>query len=70
MEWKKVLFAQDCCFQMKTHFKGGHTRVLGNVVNVPVDIAPTVETLPRCLSDAQTIVVKYKQKLKFNKCEF
>ena len=38
---------------------GGHTRVLGNMVNVPVDVAPTVQTLPRSLSDVQTIVVKY-----------
>ena len=47
------------------HFMGGHTRVLGNVVNVPVDVAPTVETLPRSLSDTETIVVKYKQKLEY-----
>ena len=57
-------------FQMKTHFMDGCTRVLGNVVNVPADVAPTVQTLPRSLSDAQTIVVKYKQKLEFKKCEF
>ena len=47
-------------FQMKTHFMGGHTPVVGNVVNVPVDVVPTVETLPRSLSDVETIVVKYK----------
>ena len=52
-------------FQMKTHFMGGRTRVVGNVVNVPVDIAPTVETLPRSLSDTEKIIVKYK-----HKCEF
>ena len=51
-------------FEIKTHFMGGHTRVLGNVVSVPVDVAPTVQTLPRSLSDAQTIVVKYKCKLR------
>ena len=39
---------------------GGRTRVLGNVVNVPVDVAHTVQTLPRTLSDMQTLVVKYK----------
>ena len=58
------------CFQMKTHFMGGHTQVLGNVVNVPVDVAPTVKTLSRSLSDAQTIVVKYKGKLECKKLEF
>ena len=49
---------------------GGRTRVLGNVVNVPVDVAPTVQTLPRTLSDTETLVVKYKQKLEYKKCEF
>ena len=57
-------------FQMRTHFMGGHTRVLGNVVNVPVDVAPTVQTLPRTLSDTETLVVKYKRKLEYKKCEF
>ena len=57
-------------FQMKTHFMGGHTQVVGNVVNVPVDVAPTVETLPRSLSDTHTIDVKYKRKLEYKKCKF
>ena len=55
---------------MRTHFMGGHTRVLGNVVNVPVDVVPTVQTLPRTLSDTETLVVKYKRKLEYEKCEF
>ena len=57
-------------FQMRTHFMGGHTQVLGNVVNVPVDVASTVQTLPRTLSDTQALVVKYKQKLEYKKYEF
>ena len=32
-------------FQMRTHFMDGHTQVLSNVVNVPVDVAPTVQML-------------------------
>ena len=40
-------------FQMRTHFMGGRTQVLGNVVNGPVDVAPTVQTLPRTLSDTR-----------------
>ena len=55
---------------MRTHFMGVHARVLGNVVNVPVDFAPTVQTLPRTLSDTETLVVKYKRKLEYKKCEF
>ena len=57
-------------FQMRTHLMGGCTRVLGNVVNVPVDVAPTIQTPPRTLSDTETLVVKYKQKLEYKKCEF
>ena len=57
-------------FQMRTHFMGGRTRVLGNVVNIPVDVAHTVQTLPRTLSDTETLVVKYKRKLEYKKCEF
>ena len=57
-------------FQMKTHFMGGHTRVVSNVVNIPVDVAPTVETLPRSLSDTETIVVKYKRKLEYKNGNF
>ena len=55
-----IIFPRLLFFQMKTHFMGGHTQVVGNVVNVPVDVAPTVETLPRSLSDTETIIVKYK----------
>ena len=44
--------------------------MLGNVVNVPIDVAPTVQTLPRTLSDTETLVVKYKRKLEYKKHEF
>ena len=49
---------------------GGRTQVLGNVVNIPVDVAHTVQTLPRTLLDTETLVVKYKRKLEYKKCEF
>ena len=49
-------------FQMRTHFMGGRTRVLGNVVNIPVDVAHTVQTLPRTLSDTETPCCKIQMK--------
>ena len=67
---ERIICPRLLFFQMRTHFMGGCTRVLGNVVNVPVDVAPTVQTLPRTLSDTETLVVKYKQKLEYKKCEF
>ncbi len=41
---------------------GGQKCVHGNVVNVPVDIAPTVTMLPRMLNDTKTIAIKFKQR--------
>ena len=57
---ERIICARLLFFQMRTHFMGSRTRVLGNVVNVPVDVAPIVQTLPRTLSDTETLVVKYK----------
>ena len=42
----------------------------GNFVNVPVDIAPTENTLPRSLNDFETITIKFKRKKQYKKCEF
>ena len=39
-------------------------------MNVPVDIAPTVNTLPHNLSDTDTIAIKFKRKKEYKKCEF
>ena len=39
---------------------GGQQLVHGNIVNVPVDIAPAVNTLPRNMNDTETIAVKFK----------
>ena len=57
---ERIIYPRLLFFQMRTHFMGGHTQVLGNVVNIPVDVAPTVQTLPRTLSETETLVVKYK----------
>ena len=47
---------------------GGQQLGHGNIVNVSVDIAPTVNTLPGNMNDTETIAVKFKQKKKY-KCE-
>ena len=49
---------------------GGQTFVRGIFVNVLVDIAPTVNTLPRSLNDAETVTIKFKRKKQYKKCEF
>ena len=75
MEWAflqlhGMVWSKTVVFPNENNFMGGRTQVLGNVVNVPVDVAPTVQILPRTLSDTETLVVKYKQKLEYKKCEF
>ena len=52
-------------FQMRFHFLGRCTCVIGHVVNLAVDVAPTVKMLLRTLSDTQTITVQYKQKFEY-----
>ena len=43
--------------------RGGQMSVKGNVVNVPVDIQPTVNALPRQINEHVTIAVKLKKRL-------
>lgn len=50
--------------------RGGQMSVKGNVVNVPVDIQPTVNALPRQLDEHVTIAVKLKKKTFSQVCMF
>ncbi|XP_062566991.1 uncharacterized protein LOC134229291 [Saccostrea cucullata] len=43
--------------------RGGQMSVKGNIVNVPVDIQPTVNALPRQMDEHVTIAVKLKKRL-------
>ncbi|XP_061190194.1 uncharacterized protein LOC133198057 [Saccostrea echinata] len=43
--------------------RGGQMSVKGNIVNVPVDIQPTVNALPRQIDEHVTIAVKLKKRL-------
>ena len=67
---ERVVSPRLLFFQMRSHFLGRRTRVIGHVVNLAVDVAPTVKILPRTLSDTQTITVRYKRKFEYKKCEF
>ena len=42
----------------------------GNVINVPVDIQPTVSCLPRPMDENFTIAVQLKKKLSYKKVDF
>ena len=50
--------------------RGGQYCIKGNVVNVPVDIQPTINTLPREMDENFTVPVKLKKKLVYKKCDF
>ena len=50
--------------------RGGQLSVKGNVVNVPVDVQPTINSLPHTLEKSGTIPIKLKKKLSYNKCDF
>ena len=50
--------------------RGGQFSLKGNVVNVPVDIQPTVSCLPRPMDENFTIAVQLKKKLSFKKVDF
>ena len=45
--------------------RGGQFSIKGNVVNVPVDIQPTINSLPRNIDKLGTIAVKLKKKLQY-----
>lgn len=45
---------------------GGQFSIKGSVVNVPVDVMPTVTALPRQLTSMHTIPVKLKKRLAFS----
>ena len=50
--------------------RGGQLSIKGNVVNVPVDVSPTVNALPRTLDDSATVSVKLKKKRAYKSSDF
>ena len=67
---ERVISPRLLFFQMRSHFLGQRTHVIGHVVNLAVDVAPTLKMFPRTLRDTQTITVRYKRKFEYKKCEF
>ena len=49
---------------------GSQLQMHGSVVNVPVDIAPTVQSLPRLPDNAATVPVSLKRKLQYKSCVY
>ena len=65
------LFALRIPFmQIRELPRGGQYSLKGNVINVPVDIQPTVSCLPRPMDENFTIAVQLKKKLSYKKVDF
>ncbi|KAJ8048295.1 hypothetical protein HOLleu_00548 [Holothuria leucospilota] len=56
--------------QIKELPRGGQYSLKGNVVNVAVDILPTILALPRNMADIETIPIKLKRKLCYKSSVF
>ena len=57
-------------FQMRDLPCGAQKSVRGNSVNLPIDIAPTVDMLPRTLDNSETIAINFKRRLCYKGCAF
>ena len=50
--------------------RGGQYSLKGNVINVPVDIQPTINCLPRPMDENFTVAIQLKKKLTYKKVDF
>ena len=50
--------------------RGGQYSLKGNVINVPVDIQPTINCLPRPMDENFTVAIELKKKLSYKKVDF
>ncbi|XP_062603984.1 uncharacterized protein LOC134265790 [Saccostrea cucullata] len=56
--------------QLRELPRGRQLSIKGNVVNVPVDIQPTVNSLPRQFNNDITVPVRLKKRLSYKTCDF
>ena len=64
------LIALRIPFRIREFPCGGHYSLKGNVINVPVDIQPTVNCLPRPMDEYFTVSIQLKKKLSYKKVDF
>ena len=56
--------------QIREFPRGGQYSLKGNVINVPVDIQPTINCLPRPMDENFTVAIQLKKKLAYKKVDF
>ena len=56
--------------QLRQLARGGQFSMRGNIVNVPVDVSPTVNALPRNLADTATVPIQLKKRLCYKSSDY
>ena len=67
---ERLIALQIAFIQLRDHPICRQTFSKGNMVNVPINIAPTINMLPRDIRDTQTIAIKFKRKKQYKCSEF
>ena len=67
---ERLIALQIAFIQLRDHPICRQTFSKGNMVNVPINIVPTINMLPRDIRDTQTIAIKFKRKKQYKCCEF
>ena len=64
---ERLVSLRTSIMQIRELPRGGQYSLKGNVINVPVDIQPTVSCLPRPMDENFTIAEQLKKKLSYKK---
>ena len=67
---EKLIALRIPFMQIRELPRGGQYSLKGNVINVPVDIQPTINCLPRPMDENFTVAIQLKKKLSYKKVDF
>ena len=67
---RKLIALRIPFMQIRELPRGGQYSLKGNVINVPVDIQPTINCLPRPMDENFTVAIQLKKKLSYKKVDF
>ena len=67
---KRLIALRIPFMQIRELPRGGQYSLKGNVINVPVDIQPTINCLPRPMDENFTVAIQLKKKLSYKTVDF
>ena len=67
---ERLIALRIAFMQIRELPRGGQYSLKGNVINVPVDIQPTINCLPRPMDENFTVAIQLKKKLAYKKVDF